>query len=111
MGWLVCTRYLQLELEKEKNKNGTYSTNTQGKQEKQINFNFADSEHQAYTPVTLILLKGIFDSSNSQFKENAEWLVPLLSELILCNDHSIRLSVSNIYIKHINNTLLEALKI
>ena len=105
MGWLVCTRYLQLELETEKNKNSTYSTSGQ-----EIFSNFVGTEHAAYTPVTLILLRGILDFSIPQFANNADWMVPILSQLILCTDHNIRLCVSNIYIKHINNTILVALK-
>ena len=124
IGWLIFTRYLKLELEAEndKLKENIINENQQKQKQQQKQpqklqkqqqqqpqgLSFAGSAHLAYTPVALILLKGILDFSNSQFSNNSSWLVPILSQLILCNDVNIRFCVSNIYSKHINPTALEA---
>ena len=129
MGSLVCNRYMQLESEKEVdaqrsviNKQQQPQIQPQQRQQKQQRqqqqqpqpqpeVSFASSAHAAYTPVTLILLKGIFDCSSSQFSKNSPWLIPILSKLISCNDPNIRLFVSNIYTKHVNNIVLEAFQL
>jgi hypothetical protein len=97
MGWFTCTRYLQLE--KEKIADGA-TPETLG---------FALHQYNAYTPVIVILLKGINDFSLCQFSTNAEWIVPLLSQLVLCNEQKIRFFVSSIYSKHIDHVVLSAL--
>ena len=83
----------------------------QQQQQQQPEASFASCAHAAYTPVTLILLKGILDCSTSQFSKNSQWLIPILSKLILCNDPNIRLFVSSIYTKHVNNIVLEAFQL
>lgn len=93
MGWLTCTRYLQLE-----NERTALAASTEG-----------NVRPNAYTPVALILLKGIVDFNSSQFNSNASWLVSLLSQLILCNDPNIRSLVSHIYVTHIDHVVLNAM--
>ena len=128
MGSLVCNRYMQLESEKELdaqrsviNKQQQPQIQPQQRQQKQQQqqqqqqqqpeVSFASCAHAAYTPVTSILLKGILDCSSSQFSKNSPWLIPILSKLISCNDPNIRLFVSNIYTKHVNNIVLEAFQL
>lgn len=97
MGWLVITRYLQLEVEK-----GATGLSHEAAA-------FTPSQHSAYTPVVLILLKGITDFSVLQFSKNLIWVIPLLSQLILADDSNIRFAVSNIYTKHIDHILFSVL--
>jgi hypothetical protein len=98
MGWVISTRYLQLEMEK--NALGTNSEFT----------SFASQQHATYTPVLLILLKGINEFSKIQFSKNSVWIVPLLSHFILCKDQNIRMIVSHIYSNHINHIVLSNMK-
>lgn len=93
MGWLTCTRYLQLE-----NERTALAASTEG-----------TVRPNAYTPVALILLKGIADFNASQFNHNASWLITLLSQLILCNDPNIRALVSHIYVTHIDHVVLNVM--
>ena len=94
MGKLTCTRYLQLEKER-----GAVGGNVEAS-------SVALHRHNAYKPVALLLLKGILDCSLSQFSSNAVWLVPLLSQMILCDDYNIRLFVRDIYVRHVDPILL-----
>ena len=94
MGWLTCTRYLQLEKDR-----AIVGTTAEAA-------SVASYRQNAYTPVAVLLLKCILDCSDIKFANNAKWMVPLLSQLILCNDPIIRVYVSNIYIKHIDPIIL-----
>jgi hypothetical protein len=65
--------------------------------------------HAAYTPVITSAVREVVEFSRGQFSRNVKWLVPLLSQLILCDDKAIRTHVSNIYVRHINSNVLVAM--
>lgn len=64
-------------------------------------------QHNAYTSTVNLILEGITCFSKLQFQSNSNWLIPVLSELIKCNDLSVRINVSEIYVKHVNKVVLD----
>ncbi len=59
--------------------------------------NFSKARHEAYKPSVLILLRAVALYSTHQFAENVNWLAPLLSRLVVCEDLEVRLCLRDIY--------------
>ena len=70
---------------------------------------FAALLHSAYTPIVTSVVNEVVGFSRGQFSRNVKWIVPILSQLILCEDKSIRGHVSDIYTRHINANVLVAM--
>ena len=68
---------------------------------------FARSRHSAYKVSVVIVLGGILDFSKEQFANNLEWIVPLLSRLIVCETLEVRLCVREIYRLFVNPLILK----
>lgn len=95
---LVCSRYVDAEADIDRQ-----AGSIQGHRR------FSLLLHAAYTPVIISAVREVVEFSRGQFSRNVKWLVPLLSQLILCDDKSIRTHVSNIYMRHINSNILVAM--
>lgn len=67
---------------------------------------FAYQQHQEYVVLAALVLRGICAFSTEQFLANIGWIVPLMPQLILCEDSKIRHLVSKIYTFHVNPLLL-----
>lgn len=69
---------------------------------------FANEQKAAHAPSILIILQSLLQITQTQFKKNAKWIVPLLSALSICNDRSIRIALKLIYDEHIQPIVIEA---
>ena len=67
---------------------------------------FAINKHRMYNSCVLQLLKAIARFDESEFNVNKSWVIPALSQLILCDDRNVRMYVSQIYNDHVNELLL-----
>ena len=50
----------------------------------------------AYKPAVMTVLDGLKDCSEAQYKAFGEWMMPLITKLILCHDFEVRLRVSSV---------------
>ena len=48
----------------------------------------------AYKPAVMTVLDGLKDCSEAQYKAFGEWMMPLITKLILCHDFEVRVRVS-----------------
>jgi hypothetical protein len=97
LGSLVCRRFVTLEL-------GFQQGDTTG-----IGFEdleLAKEQHSMYIPCVILILSSIADFTVQQFDVNKEWAVPLLSQLLMCENRQIRLHVSKVYSSHVNPIVL-----
>ena len=94
IGSIVCQQYISLELV------------LQSQQSTFDDKPFALQRHQAYNMCVIRLLQAISKFSPSDFKTNRNWLVPILSQLILCDDRNVRCILSQLYSDFMNGTLL-----
>jgi len=63
-----------------------------------------------YKSTVVIALNGILSFTEVQLLHNIEWIVPLMSKLILCSDLGVRASVQSVYTNCINPLLLHLTK-
>lgn len=70
-----------------------------------ISDQFFAEQHAAYTPAAHTAIFGILSFNKDQFARNASWIVPLLSQLILCGDTQLRTYLQRCYEKHVNPRL------
>jgi len=68
---------------------------------------FARQRHDAYKSSAVIVLTSVLEFSTSQFVENLDWLVPVLSRLVICESIDIRLCVREIGNTFVNPMLLK----
>lgn len=57
---------------------------------------------QAYLPPVLLILEYLLSLEESRFIENIDWIVPLLSALVVVADRRVRQGVAEIYVKQVN---------
>jgi hypothetical protein len=67
---------------------------------------FARQRHEAYKSSALIVLSSILEFSPKVFLRNVNWVVPLLSRLIICESIEIRLCVRQINFTFVNPIML-----
>lgn len=69
---------------------------------------FFEETKAAHAPGILIMLQSLLQMSAPQFKRNAHWMAPMLSELSVCDDRAIRKAVKLVYEKHVNPIVIAA---
>jgi hypothetical protein len=93
IGCIVCQQYISLEL---------ILQSQQSIDDKP----FSLQRHQAYNMCVIRLLQAISKFTSSDFNSNRAWLVPILSQLILCDDRNVRCILSQLYNDFMNGILL-----
>ena len=70
---------------------------------------FVQEQLAAYTPSVLLMLQQLMQFHPSeQFVPNRHWVIPLLTQLIVCNDRNIRKLITMIYEKLVNPFILRS---
>jgi hypothetical protein len=67
---------------------------------------FIAEQIEAYTQPLMIALQQIFLLDSFQLKRNLYWITPFLSDIVCCNDRTLRLCVKDVYEKQINKLLM-----
>jgi hypothetical protein len=64
--------------------------------------NLRKVRHESYLSPMTMILANIEKFPEHKFQENQKWIVPWLSQLILCDNDKIRFILGKIYQKHVN---------
>jgi brefeldin A-inhibited guanine nucleotide-exchange protein len=67
---------------------------------------FATELKAAYSKPVIALLAGLSNMERSQFLEHSSWSVPLLSDMIMCSDDTVRSAVRKVFVDHVNPLIL-----
>ena len=68
---------------------------------------FASMKLHGHHHSVLVALKAVWGFSTLQFLDNKDWIVPLLPQLVLCDDKQVRGMVSDVLSKHVNPIVLD----
>lgn len=78
--------------------------------ERKLRAMFRKGRHAGYKISVLIVLEGIAKFNTTLFNHHARWIVPILSQLLICNDKDVRMQVKVIYETFINPLILGKLE-
>ena len=70
-----------------------------------------EMEHRdAYISLVAVILRGISSFSFSQFQDNTGWIMPLLSEISLSPNRTLRLSTKEVFDKFVQPIVIDKTK-
>lgn len=68
---------------------------------------FIDEQLAIYAPPVMLALDGIASFSAEQFARNIPWILPLLSDISICNNREVRQCVKQVYENQVNTILIK----
>lgn len=68
---------------------------------------FIDEQLVIYAPPLMLALNGIASFSTEQFARNIPWILPLLSDVSICNSRAVRQCVKQVYENKVNSILIK----
>ena len=67
---------------------------------------FLVEQRDAYISLIAVIIQGVLNFSDTQFKANASWILPLISDIIINSNGTLRQCVKDIFDKHIQSIVL-----
>jgi hypothetical protein len=68
---------------------------------------FIEEQLAIYAPPVMLALNGIASFTAEQFARNMAWVLPLLSNVTICNDRMVRECVKQVYENQVNTVLIK----
>jgi Sec7-like guanine-nucleotide exchange factor len=68
---------------------------------------FIEEQLAIYAPPVMLALNGIAGFTTEQFARNMDWVLPLLSDVTICNNRMVRECVKEVYEKRVNTVLIK----
>ena len=67
---------------------------------------FIDEQLAIYAPPVMLALNGIAGFTPEQFARNMVWVLPMLSQMTICNDRLVRACLQQVYERQVNTVLV-----